>query len=237
MYKFIFDVDGTLTPSRATIDSSFKHFFIDFCKSNSVTIVTGSDFYKTEQQLGKEIVNLVDTVYCCSGNDVWSKGKQIKTNSWKISDKVKKWLTIQLDNSKFVLRTGNHIEERPGSVNFSVVGRNATLKERQLYIQWDEQHRERETITNSFNDHFSELEAKIGGETGIDIYPLGCDKSQIIKDFSTTDKLMFFGDRMDALGNDYPLKQAIQDNNIGSCFEVTNWEHTHKILAVMKVIR
>lgn len=237
MYKFIFDVDGTLTPSRAVIDDSFKQFFIDFCASNSVTLVTGSDFIKIEEQLGSDIVNLVDTAYCCSGNDIWSKGVNIKTNSWTVSDDVKKWLTIQLDNSKFILRTGRHIEERPGSINFSIVGRNATLKERQLYKQWDNEHNEREKLTSAFNDTFSDIQAKVGGETGIDIYPVGCDKSQIVKYFSPSDKLLFFGDRMDSLGNDYPLKQAIETNNLGSCFEVTDWQHTHKILAVMKVVK
>ena len=32
---FIFDVDGTLTPSRGTIDSEFKAFFMNFCKKNN----------------------------------------------------------------------------------------------------------------------------------------------------------------------------------------------------------
>ena len=31
MHKFIFDVDGTLTPSRGKIDDDFKKFFVEFC--------------------------------------------------------------------------------------------------------------------------------------------------------------------------------------------------------------
>jgi len=31
MNKFIFDVDGTLTPSRQKIDPTFKDWFIEFC--------------------------------------------------------------------------------------------------------------------------------------------------------------------------------------------------------------
>lgn len=236
MYRFIFDVDGTLTPSRAKIDEEFKQFFIDFCNTNSVILVTGSDLPKTKEQLGEEILLAVSTVYCCSGNDVWSKGINIKNNVWNIPKEVSNWLSVELENSKFVLRTGIHIEERIGSLNFSIVGRNATLKERQLYKQWDESNKERENIVARFNSNFSSLCAKVGGETGIDIYPLGYDKSQIVKDFSTSDKLMFFGDKMDELGNDYPLKKAIEDNNLGSCFEVKDWQHTKKILAVMKVV-
>ena len=36
MSEFIFDVDGTLTPSRGTIDPEFKEFFMDFAKKNNV---------------------------------------------------------------------------------------------------------------------------------------------------------------------------------------------------------
>lgn len=236
MYRFIFDVDGTITPSRRVIDSVFKQFFLEFCTSNSVTLVTGSDYIKVQEQLGDDILNSVETVYCCSGNDVWSKGVNIKTNNWSAPDEVEKWLATELDRSKFILRTGQHVEKRPGAINFSVVGRNATLKERQLYKQWDEAQKERIQIALAFNNAFSNLCAKIGGETGIDIYPIGYDKSQIINDFSTLDKLLFFGDKMEDSGNDYPLKKAIEENNRGSCFSVKDWEHTQKILAVMKVM-
>lgn len=237
MYKFIFDVDGTLTPSRAKIDIDFKNFFLDFCSFNSVTLVTGSDISKTIEQLGNEIVEAVDTIYCCSGNDVWIKGKNIYSSTWMLPIEARLWLQDKLKTSKFILRTGNHIEERPGCANFSIVGRNATLKERQLYKSWDESSKERELLVESFNNVFTDICAKIGGETGIDIYPVGLDKSQITKDFSASDKLLFFGDKMDVLGNDYPLKIKIENNNLGSCFEVKDWQHTKKILYVMKVMK
>jgi hypothetical protein len=36
----------------------------------------------------------------------------------------------------------------------------------------------------------------------------------------------FFGDRMDKVGNDYPLGKVIIDNNIGGCYNVLNWMDT-----------
>ena len=63
MNKFIFDVDGTLTPSRQTIDPEFKKFFLRFIKDNKVFLVTGSDYPKTVEQLGADITENVVTVY------------------------------------------------------------------------------------------------------------------------------------------------------------------------------
>jgi phosphomannomutase len=236
MNKFIFDVDGTLTPSRSKINSEFKEFFLDFCKYNYIALVTGSNIEKTREQLGEEVLNSVSIVYCCSGSDTWSKGVNLNTSVWKLTSDVRDWLENKLQYSNFVLRTGNHIEDRPGCINFSIIGRNATLKERQLYKEWDNKINERVDIVNQFNSTFLELCAKIGGETGIDIFPKGYDKSQIVKDFISSGKILFFGDRMDELGNDYPLKIAIEKNNLGYCFEVKDWKHTQKILQVMKVM-
>lgn len=235
MYRFIFDVDGTLTPSRQRIEPNFAEFFLDFCKAHAVYLVTGSDRPKTIEQLGAGIVRAARRVYNCSGNDVWEQDNNIYTSSWTIPIVAKEWLARELDLSPFPLRTGKHLEERPGCVNFSIVGRHASLSQRQLYVEFDEEHKERERIALHFNHKFTALSARVGGDTGIDIFPKNHDKSQILKDFSPSDRLMFFGDKMEPGGNDYPLKAAIEAESMGECFSVSGWENTFKILSVMKV--
>ena len=89
MNKFIFDVDGTLTPSRSKIDPEFKIWFTEFCVNNEVYLVTGSDYVKTQEQLGDYLLRWPVFVYNCSGSDVWAKGERMgveETYSF-ISDK------------------------------------------------------------------------------------------------------------------------------------------------------
>ena len=62
MKKFIFDVDGTLTPSRGKIDEKFSQFFFDFCTLNHVYLVTGSDKPKTVEQIGNVIYGMAKRV-------------------------------------------------------------------------------------------------------------------------------------------------------------------------------
>jgi len=230
VHKFIFDVDGTLTPSRGKIDDDFKKFFVEFCKNNNVYLVTGSDKPKTVEQIGDELYSMAKRVYNCSGSEVWVGDRQIKTNDWKIPYHVRTWLKDKLEESNFPLRTGLHIEERVGMINFSVVGRNATVGERKLYVAYDKEHNERNIIADLFNKEFTELVARPGGETGIDISPIGKDKSQIINDFDINDTLHFFGDRMDPQGNDYPLKKVIIDNDLGFAIQVNGWKNTWEML-------
>ena len=155
--KFIFDVDGTLTPSRGIIDTHFKMFFNTFCLENDVYLVTGSDKPKTIEQLGEDTYNLCKRVYNCSGGDVYEGKQNIRSSDWKLPDMARTFLISCEYESLFDLRTGNHIEERSGLVNFSVVGRNANAEERAKYVEYDSFEEERNTIANSFNIMFPEL--------------------------------------------------------------------------------
>ena len=224
---FVFDVDGTLTPSRKEIDNVFKWWFQeniqDYC------FVTGSDKDKTVEQIGLDMFVGAKYSFNCNGNDVHFYGRQIHTNDWTLPEDTRIWLEEKLKSSDFVLRTGNHIEERPGMVNFSVVGRNATQGERKLYVEHDTNSNERNIITEEFNKQFPDLDAKAGGETGIDIGPKGADKSHV-RNFIDDEELIFFGDRMDPAGNDYPLSKIILDKGLGKCYNVKDYNETWKLL-------
>jgi phosphomannomutase len=132
--------------------------------------------------------------------------------------------------SPFSIRTGNHIEERSGMVNFSVVGRNASLYERKQYADFDEENKERIKIAEAFNMMFPDLQATVGGETGIDIAPRGADKSQILRDFKEEDTIHFFGDAMFEGGNDYSLKKALWKRGNSSTHQVSDWKSTWELL-------
>ena len=230
MHKFIFDVDGTLTPSRGKIDEEFSKFFFDFCTLNHVYLVTGSDRPKTIEQIGNVLYGMSKRVYNCSGNDVYSGNKLLKASDWTLPNLARSFLINCEFESQFEIRTGNHIEERSGMVNFSVVGRNATQKQRAAYVAYDIKQNERNTIANAFNTMFPDLEATVGGETGIDIAPKGADKSQILKDFDENDILHFFGDAIFPGGNDWPIAISIADQNRGTFYKVTDWRETWEIL-------
>ena len=230
MNKFIFDVDGTLTPSRRAINKRFAVWFKNFCDSNDVYLVTGSDRPKTIEQVGEVIYNKCKRVYNCSGNDVYEGNSNVLTNKWILPEYAHTWLSQMLGESQFSLRTGLHFEHRPGMVNFSIVGRNATQEQRAEYVKWDTEQNERTEIAQEFNYRYPELEARPGGETGIDIAPKGADKSQILKDFNADDFIVFFGDRMDDGGNDAPLADALFKSYEGINHWIKDWTHTWEIL-------
>jgi phosphomannomutase len=122
-------------------------------------------------------------------------------------------------------------------LNFSTVGRNCTLEERQQYFEWDNKVGERKKIAKEIRDGWPDLDAVIGGQISIDIYPKGNDKSQILdiikqERLVEPDEYIFIGDRMEKGGNDYPLAQLLQnqDKPYGYTYETEGPEHTQRIL-------
>ena len=228
MKKFIFDVDGTLTESRQQIDLSFEVYMIKFCCKYDVYLVTGSDRAKTVEQVGLDIYNRSKRVYNCSGSDVYEKDHNVYKSDWKPSRRLINFLSDELDYSTFPHKTGNHIEHRPGGINFSVLGRGEdSMKYRKEYVKWDINTTERILMSDRIKSEFPDLNIQIGGQTGLDISD--SDKSQILRDFNPEDELVFFGDMMKEGQNDYLLAEAV-DKRGGTNYNVSSWQETYSKL-------
>ena len=220
----IFDVDGTLTPSRGRIDEEFRKWMLADL-AHPFILVTGSDPDKTREQIGDELYNKT-TVYNCAGNHIFKNGHEFYRSSWVIPNNLQQFLEEQVTNSEWSDKTGKHIEHRVGLCNFSIVGRNASVPQRKAYYQYDQATGERLRIASEIMKQWPAIDAGVAGETGIDIYAKGNGKSQVLDFEGTENTFYFFGDRMDPAGNDYPLATAILQNKLGNCYHVKDWQET-----------
>ena len=227
---YVFDVDGTLTPARSTIDPDFKLQFTEFFKTQEYALVSGSDYAKLLEQVGIDILHNAKFVFACAGNSVWQKGIEIYKNEWIPSPILINRLNTLLSNSKYINRHGNHIEYRSGMINFSVVGRMAKSIDRKDYYHWDKIHNERVDICNIILKEFPELECEIGGEISVDIYPQGNNKSQVLKYIQNT--IYFFGDGISPGKNDWKLAEVLRYPS--RSFPVSNWHDTANNLIFLK---
>ena len=120
-------------------------------------------------------------------------------------------------------------------VNFSVVGRDCTQEQREDYFKWDKAMGERNIMCMEIKGTYPGVDAVVGGQISIDIYPKGNDKSQIL-DIIKQDRLVepneyiFIGDRTSEGGNDYPLAKLMEKTDNCSYYQTDGWEQTQKIL-------
>jgi phosphomannomutase len=224
--NFVFDVDGTLTHARQLMDPDFKSWFVNWMKGKTVYLVTGSDRPKTIEQIGPEIVDSCNMAFQCAGNDVWRNGIPIAQTNFTPPDDMIGWLENELEKSAYPDRYGNHIEKRVGVINFCIAGRDMPEEARDTYFEWDNKHGERLDISQRFNKKFPGFEASIGGNTSLDIFMKGRNKSQVYNTIGSP--LVFFGDRCESTGNDYPLVEMLKLYD--KFYHVTGPDETFTIL-------
>ena len=168
---FIFDVDGTLTPSRQKMTKEFKEFFEKWSEKNKFYLVTGSDLPKLQEQMDFMDIE-AEGIFTCCGNEFWepdphtvnTSANLIYENKFELPEHLEMFLKIILSQSKYPKRCGNHIENRGSMVNFSIVGRDCSLEERKEFFEWDNKVDERKKIANIIKQKAKGIDAVIGGQ-------------------------------------------------------------------------
>ena len=210
----LFDVDGTLTVPRKTIEPKIMKLLIQLKKKYSLGIVGGSNYEKIQEQLVTPLEQFFDYTFCENGIVAY-KGNQL-IGKKKISNELgEKNLQIfinyvlnYISQLEIPIKRGTFIEFRNGMINISPIGRNCSYEERLEFQKFDKKHKIREIFVNHLKQNFPNfnLTYSIGGQISFDVFPMGWDKTQCLQylrdDF---DKIYFFGDKIDIGGNDYEL--------------------------------
>ncbi|KAI5181870.1 phosphomannomutase [Nematocida sp. AWRm80] len=210
---FLFDVDGTLTPSREKITEEMKEFLTDLKKSVLIGFVGGSDLAKQEEQLGEDCIQLFDYCFPENGLHYIRKGDLVSKKSYleyvgeETHCKLVNSLMSIMSKINLPKKRGVFIELRTSMVNVSPIGRSCTREERKEFCEYDKQHKVRENIVQAIKGEFPHLTFSIGGEISIDIFPSGWDKTYCLThlDNEPIRSIYFFGDMVHQGGNDHEI--------------------------------
>tara|TARA_A200000159_G_C7303037_1_gene331047 strand:- start:118 stop:873 length:756 start_codon:yes stop_codon:yes gene_type:complete len=236
---YVFDVDGTLTEPRQRMNSDFANEFILWSLTKQCYIATGSDYKKTQDQVPWDVLDCFKNIFCCMGNEVRGElGQAIHKSEFVLPKDLDYDLQQFLKNSKFNLKTGNHIEFRTGMVNFSIVGRNADYEQRSFYNLWDRESGERQMIADYINKNYPTLNASVGGSISIDIIEEGQDKGQVIQHLENAGatKVVFVGDRCFPGGNDHGIIRELEKSDLAfEWYNVNGPDETRALIRTNRV--
>lgn len=219
----LFDVDGTLSPSREKIKPSMLDFLDKLNTFATIGIVGGSDLQKQKEQLGNGIVERYTYNFSQNGLVAYKNGDLIglqTISKYLGEDNLKRivnWTMNYLSNIYLPIKRGTFIEFRSGMLNISPIGRNCSRSERNTYEVYDLKHNIRKNMVEAMKKEFIDLNLtySVGGQISFDVFPRGWDKTYCLRflDFSEFDEMHFFGDKTIPGGNDYEI--FIHDKIIG----------------------
>lgn len=238
-----FDLDGTLACSKMPMHIDIAGLLAKALQSYPLAIVTGGSFALVKHQIIDPIakVEVKDTnlewmtLVTGSGaqfwyyiNSLWQPGIQRQLS---INDKhsASYWLEKEARKLGFWYEQvyGPVLEDRGGQITFSALGQQAPIKEKQ---QWDPTGQKRQALRDAVALHLPNLQVVVGGLTSVDVFAPDLNKGSAIKTLAKqycvkVEEILYFGDRLQPGGNDYPV--IITGAQICA---VNSWEDTYKIL-------
>ncbi|KAI6652200.1 Phosphomannomutase-like [Oopsacas minuta] len=234
----LFDVDGTLTPSRNPATQEMLQYLNELKGKVALAWVSGSDLVKISDQLdGREnTISLFKYCFAENGLVAFKEGNLISKQDIvkHMGDKnVKEFVNFCL---KYIAdidipkKRGTFIELRTGLINLCPVGRNCSQEEREEFSDFDMEHKVREKFVEVLKKEFAHMKLRfvIGGQISIDVFPEGWDKTFCLNilEKEGVKTIHFFGDRAYPGGNDY--EAYMDDRTIGH--KVKNPDETIQLL-------
>ena len=105
-----------------------------------IFLVSGSNIEKIKEQIPYSIYNRCEGVFASMANELWQKEHLIYQQEFNMDPFLKEMLISFQMYTKFPIKPkvggrGAIIEERPGMINFTTIGRNTSIEERNRYYK------------------------------------------------------------------------------------------------------
>jgi len=234
----VFDLDGTLAPSKAALDDEMADLLGRLISVVKVAIISGGDYPQFQKQVlerlppGSDFANL--SILPTSGTKFFVyDGVWRKLYSEDLTDDQKKKIENALESA--VAATGfqpketwgERIEDRGTQITYSALGQQAPLEAKE---KWDPDFSKRKKIQEILSKTLPEFSVRLGGTTSIDVTRPGVDKAYGIRKLQDElgipiAEMLFIGDAIFPGGNDYPAKEAGTDT-----IEVRDPEDTKRVI-------
>jgi phosphomannomutase len=233
-----FDLDDTLSITKSPISDEMVATLSKILEKFEVCVISGGRFEQFKFQItdrlqvSPKLLTRLHLMPTCGTQ--YYRFNEIK-NEWQqqysedLSEDEKRQIREVLEVSAKQLGlwksdpAGEILEDRGSQVTFSALGQQATPEDK---YAWDPDGSKKLAIRDLAAPLLPELEVRAGGTTSIDVTRKGIDKAYGMRKLMEAldikkEDILFFGDKLQPGGNDYPVKAFGIDS-----VEVTRWEDT-----------
>ena len=217
-----FDLDDTLAPSKSPIPPRIADLLVRLAAHVDVAIISGGneDQFRTQviSQLGAaddRTLSRIHLMPTCGTRYLRYDGSAfslVYARDLGAEEKAEALRALQEEAVRLGVweeeTWGPILEDRGSQITFSALGQKAPHDAKKA---WDPDGSKREALRAAVAPRLPSLEVRSGGSTSIDITRAGIDKAYGMTELAErtgipfTD-MLFYGDRLDEGGNDYPVK-------------------------------
>ena len=217
----VFDLDGTLAESKASLDAEMAALLQGLLGIVKVAVISGGDWPQFEKQplanlpQDERLANL-SLLPTCGTKFFRYTGDWEKIYSENLTPDDKKKIASSFQKAlsatgfKAEKVWGEVIEDRGSQITFSALGQQAPIEEKK---KWDPDFAKRQKMKVILDTLLPEFSVRLGGTTSIDVTKPGIDKAYGMRKLRdilgiTIPEMIFIGDVLFPGGNDYPAKET-----------------------------
>lgn len=232
----LLDMDGTLTEPRGSISIDMLNCLMGIARRARVGVVSGSDFDYIMEQCGTSFIkngvaSSID-ILPCNGTKLYKYSRKLNSyvKQYSVSmeehlgaQSYKKLIIALLHCQAGILEkyninpTGNFISYRSSTVNWSIIGRDSDKSAREHFVLTKDSKKIRNYAISLLKDNLDSailknIDIVLGGQTSVDIYPNGWNKTYALKHYKDR-SIWFVGDKCEVGENDYHIYTELQKLN------------------------
>jgi len=217
----VFDLDGTLAPSKSSLDPEMAALLHDLLGVVRVAVISGGAWLQFERQVLSKLaqderLEKLSILPTCGTQFFEYAGQWKRLYEEDFTPDEKEKIVRSLSNAvgtagyQVEKTWGETIEDRGSQITYSALGQQAPLEDK---VKWDADFAKRKKIKAILDTLIPEFSVRLGGATSIDVTKPGIDKAYGIKKLRETlgievNEMIYVGDALFPGGNDYPAKQA-----------------------------
>jgi phosphomannomutase len=243
MKKLIgFDLDDTLAITKSPISDEMSELLVKLLDHFEVCIISGGKFEQFQRQVVERLaaspsqLRKLHLMPTCGTryyryDEIAEEFKQQYAED--LDEDQKKAIINALEVSAKKLGYweekpyGDIIEDRGSQITYSALGQQAPAEAK---YAWDPDNTKKMALRKEAAALLPDLEVRAGGSTSIDITRIGIDKAYGMEKLMdelhiAKEDILFFGDKLQEGGNDYPVRAMGIDS-----VQVEGWENTAQIL-------
>ncbi len=246
-----FDSDDTIVVSKMAATERMAALLAEAMRYYDICIISGTGFDETiypntvrqiEQIDGVDLSRLHIMPTCGTRYYRYHDGEWKLQYQEDLTEEQKQRIFAAIETSAKQLDmwvanpAGEIIEDRLSQVTYSALGQQATAADKYAWAEANVEKRRQ--LNEAVKALLPEFEVRTAGTTSLDITKPGVDKAYGMQKLleatgCTKEEVLFFGDKLEEGGNDFPVKHMGVD-----CIAVNRWEDTayalEGIIAVSK---
>lgn len=233
-----FDMDGTLAVTKSAISDVMAARIGDLLSICDVCVISGGKFEQFKTQLIDHLnvtPGQMSRLHIMPTSGTGYLRYDASTSEWVVqysedlsaAERAKIIDVLTAGAKEFGYwesdPDGEIIEDRGSQITFSALGQQASPEKK---YAWDPDGAKKEAIREYSAQRLPGLAVHVGGTTSVDVTAAGIDKSYGMRKLMDalgleSDEILFFGDKLEPGGNDYPVKAMGIDS-----IAVRSWEET-----------